>query len=254
MGKIVSIDEIINVNDPDALVKMVERAQKNSVGAKKTVRNAKRFFVEMKEIKRLLVAIVVSCALSLGSVTVVNAANFVNNLDKISTKDVTEEIVSMLYGSGEEILHGAHYSGIVSKNTVFNRNSGSSNYFYNHEGIAKDLLKLDGDSFDYAFYSVCDDMGKNINNLVGVGGRSNIDSVIYYLSLYSNVEGSSFNEYVQSQFSDVSSLNDYLIKNNYVDKNGVPSLEAFRKSCDIKAPEVLTSIIEKSDSKGTSKS
>lgn len=252
MDRVVNLHSIMDVNDNEALLKMVKRAQDNSVGAKKTVRNSKRFYVDIKELKKLMVVITVSCALTLGVVGVVQVSQAVQDLDKVKTEDVSEEIASMLYSSSEESLHGAYYSSILGKNTVHNRNNDQDVYYYNHDGIAKDLLKLEGDAFDYAFCSVCTDMGKNINNLVGVGGRSNIDSVIFYLGLYSSINGKEFNNYVKNAFDGVESLNDYLVLNNYVDRNGEPSFDAFKKYCDERAGEVLASISEKNDSKGAS--
>lgn len=247
MGKVVSVSDIMDVNDQDALVKMVERARNNSIGVKDTVRNAKRFYVDMREIKKLLSVVIVSCALTLGAVGTIQVSQVIQEKDTIKTEDVTQEIASLLYANGPENLHGAHYSSIVSKNTIYNNSNDRDNFYYNHEGIAKDLLKLDGDMFDYAFCSVCTDMGKNINNLVGVGGRSNIDSVIFYLGLYSSIEGRA-NDYIRNSFSGVDNLNDYLVLNNYLDKDGEPSIEEFKKSCDRRAFQVFDSI--QKDSKG----
>lgn len=252
MSRVVDLQSIMDVNDEDALVKMVNRARDNSVNDKKTVRNAKRFYVDIKELKKLMLVLVTSCALTVGAVGVVNAAQIVKDFDKPKLEDVSQEISSVIYGSSEESMHGVHYSSIANKNKVYNRSDDMNSFYYNHEGIAKDLLKLDGDTFDYAFCSVCVDMGKNINNLVGVGGRSNIDSVIFYLSLYSNMEGREINDYVKNAFNGIDNLNDYLVMNGYVDKNGEPSLDAFRKYCNEHASEVLVSIQDKSDSKGAS--
>lgn len=252
MGRVVNVSSLMDVNDKDALVKMVERAQKNSVHITKTVRNSKRFYVDIKKINQLMMVIAISCALNVGAITAAEIVHDVQEFDEPKLEDVSQEISSMIYENSEESMHGVYYSSIVSKNKILKNMNDLDNYYYNHEGIAKDLLKLDGDAFDYAFCSVCVDMGNNINNLVGVGGRSNIDSVIFYLSLYSSIEGREVNDYVKNAFNGIENLEDYLFKNGYVDKDGEPSVEAFKKSCDERAGEVLASISEKNDSKGAS--
>ena len=77
MDRVVNLHSIMDVNDNEALLKMVERAQDNSVGAKKTVRNSKRFYVDIKELKKLMVVITVSCALTVGVVGVVQVSQAV---------------------------------------------------------------------------------------------------------------------------------------------------------------------------------
>ncbi|MCI8331081.1 MAG: hypothetical protein HFE04_03155 [Bacilli bacterium] len=251
MSRVVDLHSMMSVSDVNSLFDMVERARVNSVNAKKLIRSSKRFSVDVNELKKLMFIILASCASMMDSIGEVKSTQSFQDYDNIKLEDVSQAISSMLYGSSEGTLHGAHYSSILSKNKISDTLNDDNNFRFNHEAIAKDLLKLDGPIFDFAFCSVCVDLGKNINDLVGVGGRTNIDSVIFYLSLYSSIETREVNDYVKKTFDGVDNLNDYLIKYGYVDKNGEPSLEVFRKSCDEHALDVLSSIQDKND-KGAS--
>ncbi len=229
-----------NNEDREAFLK---RAKEGSIGVSRTERNTRTYNVDVKRIKAKIIAILMSGALIVGGVTFVKAGidrfNSPTNMSNMSRE--IGAIVNQVDGPDE-----MRYISIVSQNTHRNANGP----YYSQEDIAKDLLRLDSRIFDYAFCTVCEDMGEDINNKVGVNGLSNIDSVVYYLKELSK-NGTIVNDYVSNEFRDVESLEKYLVKYGYVDKDGKASLDKFKKACDEKAESILE-IVNESKEKGAS--
>lgn len=230
--QIVELLNKMNVGDPVIVVNL-ETARNKSVGVLAILRNTIVERVDINKLKKAIAGVVASAFILVSGVVLVNEFNDPTNMNNLSRE---------IGGLVREYKDGETKISIVAQNTYRNEDVA----YYNQEQIAIDLLKLDKDIFDYGFCSVCVDMGDNINNKVGVDGKSNIDSVIYYLKKYSGEDSEKFNSYVSEKFKDVNTLNEFLIKNGYLDKDGGPSLDAYIESCEKNAQNVFE-IIESQD-------
>lgn len=123
---------------------------------------------------------------------------------------------------------------ILSQNTRRNANGP----YYLHDSIAKDLIKLPPELFDYALGALCYDMGSNIYNEVAQGGRTNIDGVIDYLVSYTKNPDTDNKAYIKDRLEGCKGIDDYLTKYGYVDKKGEPDLDKFIKACNENAQNV----------------
>lgn len=218
--------------------KALKNARKNSVDVQLIERITSTLNVEMDTIKKMVAGVVVASLVLAGSVKLVNSG-----LDRIQQMpNISQKIGSILYEEETDSL------SIVSHNT--HRNGNIS--YYSQDAIARDLLRLDSSLFDYAFCAVCNDMGRDINNKVGIGGKSNIDSVIYFLKLYSSIDGGFMNDYVRNSFEGIETLDDYLIKNGYVDKAGNPSYSVFKDYCDENS-QVIIDLVQSQLNKGVNR-
>lgn len=246
----------------ETLVISLSNAKKASVKRKDDSKSVERKtvieIVDLKMIGSKMAAVVLSGVIVVAAVhntglVIESGAEMVKNIgssissvfnNDLSMSKLSKEIGALTDSKLEE---NGYAQSILSQNTV---HTGESNiFYYKHENIAKDLLSLDNRLFDYAFYTVCEDMQPYINNQVGPGGMSNIDSVIFYLKQYSSDKDSNSKAYVSEVLDGVMSLNDYLTKFGYVDKEGKPSLSEFRKVCNDNA-ELIASILHNGPSEG----
>lgn len=239
-----SIKERLNELKPgQAMVINYESALKKSVGVKPTLRNIKIERVDMSNIKKWVVSLLAVGVIVASSVSVHNYINTPNMND-----------VSMALGASvmEKNSHSIeHVTTIANQNIGIGENG---THFYYHDAIARDLLKVDPSMFEYALCTVCNDFGKNINNKVGFGGRSNIDAVIYYLKEYSsNQDGGFYNADISNFFEDVDSFKDFLVKRGFVDKDGGPSMEAFREECDKNTQSIYDILQSEANDRGVKK-
>lgn len=241
----VSISEIFDDMKPgDERLINLEVARENSINVEAVERKTVLENVNMDDLRRRLAKIVITVvgvlvALNVGLNTIDGLVGDIN--DPLKMENMSRKI-----GSIVRQVDDPGMQTILSQNTY----RVGDTVMYNQEGIAKDLLTFDSSVFDYALCSVCNDMGTNMNNNVGVQGMSNIDSVIYYLKMYSNMDGKYFNQYVSNLFRDVNSLDDYLLKNGYVDGGGNPSIEVFKTACNNNAQNVYDSIKSQVSNKG----
>jgi len=218
----------------------LEAAKENSINVQVIERETRLENMDMEVLRKRILKIVTT---AVGVLVALNMSlNVVDSLNSL----LRMENMSREIGSIVRQVEDPGKSTILSQNTYRNANGP----YYNHEGIAKDLLTLDSSVFDYALCAVCNDMGNNINNPVGIHDISNIDYVIFYLKMYSREDGKYFNQYVSEVFRDVNSLNDYLIKNNFVDGGGNPSLDAFKVACNNNAQDVYDIIKSQVSNKG----
>ncbi len=227
-----------NMKVGEEIVLDLEKVRDFSVNVLSVERKTKQREVNVDVLKKIISGVLLVSVITVASFGLDKAIEFNSPL---KMENMSKEIYAVIRQVEDFKPHT-----ILGQNT---RRNGDV-VFYDQEGIAKDLLSLDSSLFDYALCSVCNEMGNNLNNNVGINGLSNIDAVIYYLRFYSNMEGKYFNQYVSSAFRDVDSLNGYLIKNGYVDSNGNPSMEMFKKASDSNA-QVIYDII-KAQSKGAS--
>lgn len=147
------------------------------------------------------------------------AARTIDITPKGSLHDFGKDVGSIVYVKGDDFnpRYDSTNIGIVSQNTKRNANT----YYYDQDGIAKDLVSLDDRLLDITFVSVCEDMGEHLNNKVGQNGETNIDLVISGIKKYAE-EGS----YAEKDFKDINTLNEWLVKRGYVDKKGNPDLQS----------------------------
>lgn len=222
-----------------AMILNYEDILKNSVKVKSV---EKKNLIEILDMKYIKVAI--ASVLTVG-VIVVSGIGISNHIAKPSMSDVSIEI-----GMTVMDKDGGIGCSIANQNSARTENG----FFYYHDAIAKDLLRVEPSLFEYAFCTVCNDFGANINNNVGVGGRSNIDAVIFYLKQYSsNKDSSLFNAEISSFFADVNSLNDFLVKRGFVDKDGGPSIQAFRNECDKNTESIYAMLHNESENRSVGK-
>lgn len=109
---------------------------------------------------------------------------------------------------------------IVDKNTTYNHQT--NKYWYDNQDIGKDLLKLPDKTFDANLYLVYALMGNNASN----GYKNNFDEVIRYVAQNADEQN---HPMAYLRCNGCSDLEDLLIKNGFVDSQGSPSLEAFKK-------------------------
>lgn len=147
------------------------------------------------------------------------AASTIDITPKGSLHDFGRDVGSIVYVKDDDFnpRYDSTNISIVSQNTKRNANT----YYYDQDGIAKDLVSLDDRLLDITFVSVCEDMGEHLNNKVGSNGETNIDLVISGIKKYAE-EGS----YAEKDFKDINSLNEWLVKRGYVDKKGSPDLQS----------------------------
>ena len=124
------------------------------------------------------------------------AARTIDITPKGSLHDFGKDVGSIVYVKGDDFnpRYDSTNIGIVSQNTKRNANT----YYYDQDGIAKDLVSLDDRLLDITFVSVCEDMGEHLNNKVGQNGETNIDLVISGIKKYAE-EGS----YAEKDFKDI---------------------------------------------------
>lgn len=241
------IYEILAKYDELEELKNLERARARSVRKERQERRERKtrlLEINAEKLKgKAIPALLVGVALVGSALFVKGSVDKINS--PLSMHILSGDIGSMVSSNDDPIYSGM---SILSQNTI----RIPKGFYYQHEEIAKDLLKIDDRLFDYAFCTVCDEMGANLNNEVGVGGRSNIDSVIYYLkNIASDKDSSLSSEYVASKLDGVTSLDDFLLKYGFVDKEGKPSLKEFKATCD-KNSQVIADILESSiKDKGT---
>ncbi len=232
----------------------LEKAMNNSISKEVNVRETKSYNIDLEELKKRITVIVTCAALALG--VTLGSKSVVEHINNPLRMDNLSREIATIYYEGE--LKGSLAPSIASQNAV-RLNDGSQNFYYNQEGIAKDLIKnsmingsVDLQLFDYNLGSVVSDFGINADNKVGIGGRSNIDSVIFYLKSYASGEsGVSYtSEELSSVLSNIDNFEDYLVSRGYVDKEGKASKEEFIKACDNNA-EAIRDLIGSIENKKT---
>ncbi len=204
-------------------------------------RVAKAIRMEKENILKKIIAILLTATLTLGVAPKMVSSMIDSYNDPARMGNLEEGIVALLDEDA---------SSICSRN-AFRIDDGRPNSFgYNQEGIATDILKIlqksnrenDTEFFDYILGTICYDFGSNIYNEVGVNGRSNIDSVIYYLKSYSSGKNSEKlkNDTISKYLKDIEGIDDYLTKKGYVDKlTGKPKLEKFMDACNKNAKNII---------------
>lgn len=250
----------------EALVVMLDNARKSSVAKEVINENGQRILsvnvierktvvekADMEKIGNKILTLALAGVISFCVISGVYVAydkgvealgNIKNAVVSAFNNDLSMSRLSVEIGAltDSQLAENGHARTILKQNTVYPEFGNSNKFFYKHESIAKDLLRIDERLFDYAFYTVCEDMRETINHQVGPGGMSNIESVIFFLKQYSSDKDTPSKQYVSEALEGVSTLDDYLKKNNYVDKNDNPSLDEFKNACDSNA-EVIAAIL-----------
>lgn len=180
-----------------AKVKSTQGEHVKRTGARKTFRN------------RMLAN---ALALVLAISVLYGVSNVVSNIsDNIAVHNASQNV-------GELISDGSvHRPDIVSKNSY--RTQDNEGFWYNNEDIARDILGLPDELFDTVLYITYEDMGPYTNNM---------DDVIRALNNYTAGEADKY-PIILGKVEGCNSLNDYLIKNGFVNENGEPSIEKFKE-------------------------
>lgn len=209
----------------------------NSVKAKKEERKIDVIKISKDKFIKVISGLLVICTISTAAITL-KIDNAVDNATNYSTMYKASKEIGALVNEGSIYYEPYSKVSIVSQNTYML----NGHPCYDQNGIAKDLLALDDYIFEYAFCCVCNDMGNNIYNKVGSGGRTNIDDVINCMKIYSSSNSSLQNSYVAKLLENVNGLDDFLTKYQYVDKDGNPSLEVFEKVMGSKSNQILAAL------------
>lgn len=218
---------------------LVANSRKESV-AQPRVEVRRQGKVKSNDIKKLIINVLLCSSLIVGGYVGINAVmDHINNPTNMN--NLSQSIGALALGNDPDFLRefGDVEISILSQNTS-NENGVAK---FDHAKIAEDLIGLENrDLFDYAFYSLCNDMGTNLNNeIVSSSGvsRTNIGWVINNLKLLSASKDTEFKEYISTKLEGVSNLDEYLIADNYVDSNGNPSLEKAMNAMNLKAEGIL---------------
>lgn len=234
----------------ETVVIMLDNARKSSINVERVKRKTVLERVNLDEVANKVTLLALACAVSLtvtagAWVAVEKGVQAFNNISDYVlssfNNDLSMSKLSVEIGAltDSQLKENGYARTILNQNVV---HAEGNNFYYRHESIARDLLRIDERLFDYAFCTVCEDMGAFINNQVGPGGMSNIESVIFYLKQFSSDKDTSSKLYVSETLEGVSTLDDYLKKFGYVDKNEKPSLNEFKKACNNNA-EVISAIL-----------
>lgn len=205
-----AINTMFNRRDTQRVVENYEASMRTSNNnrrrPRRRVTNAKKFLTA-------IAALAMAGGITIGAF--VNQT--INDMPKGSLNSISGQIGEIVFVKGDDFIEGLDRTdvSILSQNTKRN----AIDYYYNHEGIAKDLLKLDDELLDIGFCSVCENMAENKYNKVGPNKETNVDLVIENIKRLSP-EGS----YAEESFGDVDNLDEWLLKNHFVDKEGKPSL------------------------------
>ena len=161
--------------------------------------------------------LVVAGLVAAGTITI----NMISNINEASNKsnlsDLSRSIGSITYVKDSDFneRYDSTEISILSQNTKRNNNVA----YYDHDGIAKDLLSLDDRLLDIAFTCTCNDMGENLYNKVGPNGETNVDLVIQSLKTYAEEDS-----YAKKDFQNINTLDEWLIKRGYTDSKGKADL------------------------------
>lgn len=216
-NKFKSYDDGINMSDINAMfkerdaMKMVDSFEQSM----KTGENRRRPRRKKKNPNGYI--IIIAGIVAAGGI--VFGAHMTKPTPKETLNDFSRELGSVVFVQDDNFNpnYDATNVSIVAQNTKRN----AKTYYYDHEGIAKDLLGLDDRLLDIGFVSACEDMEENLNNQVGPARETNAELLIKNIKLYAE-EGS----YAEKDFKDINTLNEWLTKRGYTDSNGKPDLQS----------------------------
>lgn len=152
-----------------------------------------------------------------------------NAKDDTKMSDLSPRIGYTVNVGNEDVWTGG-FRSIVSQNTYRTIVNGENVAAFSHERMAQDLLDVDAQLFDYAFATVCNDMGTDMRTkITGSSGKSqsNIDWVIDFVKYYAANGDSETAEYIRTVFSGVEGIDDFLIKFGWTNKDGEPDCSKF---------------------------
>lgn len=233
------IEAIFRARDYKRYEELIANSRKESV-AQPRVEVKKQGKVRVKDIKKTIINILICSVLIVGGYVGFKAVmDHINNPTNMN--NLSRSIGVLTLGNDPDL---SREFGDVEI-SILNQNTSNENGVvkFDHAKIAEDLIGLENkDLFDYAFYSLCNDMGSNLNNqIVSSSGvsRTNIEWVINNLKLLSASKDTEFKEYISTKLETVSDLDEYLIADNYIDSNGNPSLEKAMDAMNLKAEGIL---------------
>lgn len=230
----IDIAVLFKDRDERRIYEQLENSRRKSVSSKRE-KIQKKGKIKVNSIKSILINISLCAVLLVGGykafLGVISGFDNPTNMTNLSQTIGT--LVDDEYNNGSNIERS-----ILAQN-AYRIQNGSA---YDHLGIAKDLIALNNkELYEYAFYSLCNDMGENLNNVIS-NSKTNIDLVIAELKSLSSYGDSDIEIYISNKLKNIDTLNEYLIADNYVDSNGNPSLEKAIQAMNLKAEGILKQI------------
>ena len=231
------IEVLFKNRDQKKIYEQLENSRRKSVvnNREKVQRKGK---IKINSIKTVIINISLCAVILVGGYKIVSSVN--SNLDNPTNMNNLSRTIGTLVDDDydkESLVFNSERS-ILSQNT-YRIQDGCA---YNHEAIARDLIALnDRELYEYAFYSLCHDMGENLNNVIS-GSKTNIDLVIRELKRISSYGNSDLEQYISNKLENINTLDEYLISDNYVDDKGNPDLEKAIQVMNLKAEGILNQI------------
>ena len=238
------IEVLFKNRDQKKIYEQLENSRRKSVvnHREKVQRKGK---IKINSIKTVIINISLCAVILVGGYKIVSSVN--SNLDNPTNMNNLSRTIGTLVDDDydkESLVFNSERS-ILSQNT-YRIQDGCA---YNHEAIARDLIALnDRELYEYAFYSLCHDMGENLNNVIS-GSKTNIDLVIRELKRISSYGNSDLEQYISNKLENLNTLDEYLISDNYVDDKGNPDLEKAIQVMNLKAEGILNQIERNGENK-----
>ena len=238
------IEVLFKNRDQKKIYEQLENSRRKSVvnNREKVQRKGK---IKINSIKTVIINISLCAVILVGGYKIVSSVN--SNLDNPTNMNNLSRTIGTLVDDDydkESLVFNSERS-ILSQNTYRIQDECA----YNHEAIARDLIALnDRELYEYAFYSLCHDMGENLNNVIS-GSKTNIDLVIRELKRISSYGNSDLEQYISNKLENINTLDEYLISDNYVDDKGNPDLEKAIQVMNLKAEGILNQIERNGENK-----
>lgn len=237
----VDIEVLFKDRDERRIYEQLENSRRRSVSSKRE-RVQKRGKVKINSIKTILINISLCAVVLVGGYKLVSSVN--SSLDNPTNMNNLSRTIGTL-------VDDEYDNNLDNKRSILGQNTYriQDGCAYNHEAIARDLIDLgDKELYEYAFYSLCNDMGGHLNNVIS-GSKTNIDLVISELKRMASSGNSDLELYISNKLKNVNNLEEYLISDNYVDSNGNPDLEKAIQAMNLRAEGILNQIERNQDTK-----
>lgn len=141
---------------------------------------------------------------------------WVDNMEYMISHNQYDKAAAILLDSTPE----SYNPDIVEQNTT--HDYVRQVYWYDDNAIARDVLALPDETFDANLYLVYANMGDNAANAYD----NHFDNVISYIGRFASPEE---NPIAYQKCHGCSNLSDFLVKNGFVDKNGLPNIDLYIK-------------------------
>lgn len=149
---------------------------------------------------------------ALAIVLIISGLHIGKRKTELDRQDKIDEYVVEMIDESSNANNLASYSAKRTKNVQY--------YYHDVELLARKIIDLEPEYFDIAIYSFY----KNVN----YNRSTNMDALMKQLGIYASIIKDS-NPAVYHKIENVSTFNDYLIHNKFMDGNGNASLNEFEK-------------------------